>query len=285
MWRRPIIYVALGAALLSASLAHAAGIRWSHSLKAAFAKARTTHKLVMLDIYTDWCYWCKRLDIDVYPHPSVVKAVQQVIPVKLNAETTPEGQKAAMRYQVTGFPTILFLDGQGNVVGRIGGYEPAPNFAADVNHIVAEYAQLPKLQAYVRSHPQDGVASLKLLHIYVESGRPGGIAPLIAQVRRADPNGRKSLLPEALLLEGSAAIHKGNVQAATAAFREAAQKTTVPDMKGEAHMYLAIIAASQNQLHSATRELKTVLAIPHCSSEMRRSAQTMLSQIEATMKK
>ncbi|CCW36113.1 Thioredoxin [Chthonomonas calidirosea] len=281
MLRRLYFGIALLGLCLSYQRAWGAGIAWSHSLKSALIKARSEHRLVMLDIYTDWCYWCKRLDSDVYPQSVVVQAARQVIPVKLNAETTKEGRAAAERYEVTGYPTVLFLDGQGQVVGRIGGYEPAPNFAADVDHIVAEYRQLPGLESYVRSHPNDGAAALRLLHIYVEAGRLSAVEPLIARIRRVDPSGSKNLLAEALLLGGSAYIHAGNVSRAAADFKEAAQKTRIPDMQAEAHMYLAMLYAAQNQLTPATTQLKAVLAIRGCSAQMHQAAQQMLSQIQA----
>lgn len=281
MLRRIYFGIALLSLCFSYQAARGAGISWSHSLKSALIKARSDHKLVMLDIYTDWCYWCKRLDSDVYPQSVVVKAARQVIPVKLNAETTQEGRAAAARYEVTGYPTVLFLDGQGQVVGRIGGYEPAANFAADVNHIVMEYRQLPGLESYVHSHPSDGAAALRLLHIYMEAGRLSAVEPLIARIRRVDPSGSKNLLAEALLLGGSAYIHAGNASRAATDFKEAAQKAHIPDIKAEAHMYLAMLYAAQSQLTPAAAQLKAVLAIQGCSAEMHRAAQQMLTQIQA----
>lgn len=99
----------------------------------ALRLARDQKKLVMLDLYTDWCTWCKKLDEDVYPKPEVVEAVRQsFVPLKLNPETTEQGASLMKKFGVDGFPTILILDGEGNLVHRIVGYREAPEFVKEL---------------------------------------------------------------------------------------------------------------------------------------------------------
>lgn len=44
-------------------------------------------KKVWIDVYTDWCGWCKRMDATTFKHPSVVDYMNQhFYAVKLNAE-------------------------------------------------------------------------------------------------------------------------------------------------------------------------------------------------------
>jgi len=106
-------------------------IKWSNSYSLAVAEAKSQHKIIMIDFYTDWCEWCKQLDTDVYPDPDVIKAVSKLVPVKLNAET--DGASLAAKYGVTGYPTIVFLNSDGTLISQIVGYEDAGQFAADVN--------------------------------------------------------------------------------------------------------------------------------------------------------
>ena len=111
----------------------ASGIQWYTNYAKAQAEARRTHKAVMVDFYTDWCGWCKRLDSDVYPKPEVVKAADQFVPTKLNAEQS--GSKLAARYKVDGYPTIVFINSSGHQIGTIVGYEPPAQFTKDLNKI------------------------------------------------------------------------------------------------------------------------------------------------------
>src|SRR5579862_7104434 len=114
--------VAVAVACLSGMLtaAHAASIPWTGSLPSAMTRAKSSNKLVMIDLFTDWCGYCKKLDAETYPVGSVVRAAQDVVPVRMNAER--EGLNIARKFHVSGFPTVLFLDPDGDLAGEIVGF-------------------------------------------------------------------------------------------------------------------------------------------------------------------
>ena len=115
------------------------------SYEQAFRQAREENKLIMIDVYTDWCGWCKRLDKEVYTDPEVQKQAKQYFTaVKLNAEATvphswggktqPESA-IAQAWGVKGFPTILFMTPDEQVIQVIPGYVPAKDFALALKFI------------------------------------------------------------------------------------------------------------------------------------------------------
>ena len=118
------LYVLLGS--LAATVA-ASEMAWVSDYETARARATASGRLVMIDFYTDWCVWCKRLDQGTFTDEKVIRLAQGVLPVKVNAEK--EGRSLAREYAVRGFPTILFVDGQGSLKKTIGGYLPPAGFA------------------------------------------------------------------------------------------------------------------------------------------------------------
>lgn len=90
------------------------------SLGDALGRARAENRLVMVDVYTDWCGWCKKLDRDTYGDERVAAALENLISIRVNAEKG--GEAVAEKYRVQGFPTVLFLSGSGEVVEKIEGY-------------------------------------------------------------------------------------------------------------------------------------------------------------------
>jgi thioredoxin-related protein len=61
-------------------------ITW-HSFEDAVTLNSQNHKKVFIDIYTDWCGWCKVLDKSTFPDTTIIRLMNKYfIAVKLNAE-------------------------------------------------------------------------------------------------------------------------------------------------------------------------------------------------------
>lgn len=63
----------------------------------------TTGKIVMLDFYTDWCGYCKKLDEEVYPQAGVKKAMDAYEFRKINAEQGDANKALARSTKSTAF--------------------------------------------------------------------------------------------------------------------------------------------------------------------------------------
>ncbi len=127
---RPITTVLSVLALaLSVTAAHA-GDGWLTSYEEALAKAKETGKPVLTDFTgSDWCGWCIRLKKEVFDTDAFKTwAGENVILLELDypqakpqTAAMKEANKALLeKYGVTGFPTILFLDAQGQVLAKSG---------------------------------------------------------------------------------------------------------------------------------------------------------------------
>jgi thioredoxin-related protein len=109
-------------------------IHWETDYDAALAKAKQAGKPVMIDFYTDWCGWCKVLDKETYTDSDVIDAASKMVALKIDAEEKPE---LARKYNVTGYPRIVFLSSDGTVMHQIMGYKPADRFLPDMKAVLA----------------------------------------------------------------------------------------------------------------------------------------------------
>jgi len=90
--------------------------------KEAMEKAGKEDKLIFLDIYATWCGPCKRLKSNTFSNSRVGKYFNSTfINVSLDGEAG-DGEILANLYRISGYPSLLFIDKDGNVVTRDEGY-------------------------------------------------------------------------------------------------------------------------------------------------------------------
>src|SRR5947208_2761716 len=98
------------------------------SLADVMQMAKDQKKVLMIDVMTDWCKWCIELDNKVYSKQEIGDfANSNQVSYKIDAEKG-EGIDFAKKYNIHGYPTILFVDGDGNEIDRIVGYVPVKDF-------------------------------------------------------------------------------------------------------------------------------------------------------------
>jgi thioredoxin-related protein len=91
------------------------------TFKQALAKAKKENKLVMFDAYTTWCGPCKVLKTKVFPNKELGEYINKhFVSIGVDMEAG-EGIQLSNMYPVDGYPTILFLDGEGKVKKKILG--------------------------------------------------------------------------------------------------------------------------------------------------------------------
>ena len=83
--------------------------------------AKKNGMLIFVDCYTTWCGPCKWMDQNVYNNDTIADFFNiNFLAVKFDMEKG-EGLKIAQDYNVRAYPTMLFLDGNGEMVHRIIG--------------------------------------------------------------------------------------------------------------------------------------------------------------------
>ncbi|MFT6335191.1 MAG: thiol:disulfide interchange protein [Saprospiraceae bacterium] len=90
----------------------------SNKLQSVLDLAAAENKLVFLDVYTTWCLPCKMMEENVFTDKTTAAIINKdFISYKVDAEKS-NGLNVAFQYDVSEYPTILFLDAQGNVLER-----------------------------------------------------------------------------------------------------------------------------------------------------------------------
>jgi thioredoxin-related protein len=139
-----------------------------YTLEQAQELSKKKPKKIFIDMYTDWCGWCKVMDRKTFSVPAIAKYItENYYAVKLNAEQT---QNIIFRGQVYkfnanrgthdvvfamvsgqfGYPTTIYLDEKLNVLQHISSYleptqlDPILHFYAENAYKKVAYEQFQK---------------------------------------------------------------------------------------------------------------------------------------------
>jgi len=144
-----VVLLALPLAVASTDAAPAtAGLAW-RGWDRGIEESQKTGRPVLVDVYTDWCGWCKRMKVDVYAKPEVRDYLEDhFVLVELNAESSDpakyEGKaytsrSLAARFGVSGYPTTVFLRSGGEHLVSVPGYLDTERFLLVLRYIGEGY--------------------------------------------------------------------------------------------------------------------------------------------------
>ncbi len=143
-------------------------IKWL-TVEEAYLATQKKPKKFVIDVYTDWCGWCKVMDRETFTKPAIVDYVNEnFYAVKLNAEQTADitlGKQtfkyvgtasgrgahelaaALMRNQMS-YPTTVFLDEKFNLIQPIAGYLEPRTFHQIITYFGRDYHQKEPFDQY-----------------------------------------------------------------------------------------------------------------------------------------
>ncbi|MEI7013170.1 thioredoxin family protein [Leptospira licerasiae] len=139
---------------------------WETSVEAAFNKAKKEGKPIFIDVYADWCGYCKTLKKEIYPRKEVKQELSRFVLLSLDGDRFPNLKK---KYDVTGYPTLLFLDKNGSLTEKIAGM---PDHKMVIKTLRSAYSKRDKevsLLADLEKDPENNLLLLKVGEYYFEA--------------------------------------------------------------------------------------------------------------------
>ena len=139
-------------------------IKWK-SLSEAQELAKENGKKVMLFVDAEWCGYCKKMYEEVFPEQTVQDSLHKYFyPVKVDIESDRKivfngnsltEQQLARRFRASSTPTFIFLDQEGNTIGRQPGFLPAHIFDKLVAFVGSDLTGKKSFRQYLKNHGVD----------------------------------------------------------------------------------------------------------------------------------
>jgi tetratricopeptide (TPR) repeat protein len=126
-----------GVVLLTILIAYPAiaQVSWIPKFDEALEQSQSSGKLIVVDLYADWCPPCRKMAQNVYPDIEFINFSRSQIYMLLDAEVDSEGIRLSRKFNVDSYPTILILDSKGQEIDRLIGGRDAKELMRDLQKI------------------------------------------------------------------------------------------------------------------------------------------------------
>ena len=161
----------------------AAQVNWL-SWEEAQARTQKEPRKILVDVYTQWCGWCKKMDKETFDNSDISKYINKnFYPVKFDAETKGDilfnnkvysyiksgsGGYHQLAAEITfgklSYPTIVFIDEKLNVLQPIPGYKDIMSLDKIMKYFAEDYYKTTPWKKYEEMY------NLKQTPVPVKSG-------------------------------------------------------------------------------------------------------------------
>lgn len=109
--------------------------------EAAFAEAEEHDLHVMIDFGADWCKPCKKIENIMAEDEVFSELTESFVPLKFDVTDSNERDRAVQeKYGANTLPAVVFLDKEGNEIGRYNDKSPSTeSFLATIREIAREH--------------------------------------------------------------------------------------------------------------------------------------------------
>lgn len=165
------------------------GIEFFHGTwEEALEEAARQEKVIFVDAYASWCGPCKRMAAQVFPDPKAGEFYNEnFINVKLDYEKE-EAATFRKKYPVQAFPTLYYIDYDGEVVHQQKGAQSVDGFVGLGKLVLSKVDRTDKFEeeytsgkrdpalvlGYIKALNQAGESSLKVANDYLDESKDLG---------------------------------------------------------------------------------------------------------------
>lgn len=166
---KKVLFIITSVFISAVAFSQGKEVKWL-TLQEAEKLATVNPRPIVIDTYTDWCGWCKRLDQDTFSNPVIAQILNnKFYPVKFDAEgkdpvnfqgrTFINDGTAGKTHQLAlallkgqpAYPNIVFLNEKIQLLTNVPGYRPAKEMEALLSFFAEKVYDRMSYQDFVKN--------------------------------------------------------------------------------------------------------------------------------------
>ncbi len=153
-------------------------VKWRYDYQAARKESQERGLPLIVDIGTQSCFWCRRLDETTFRDARVINVMnEKFVPLKVDAE---RHGALAQALRVTSYPTLVLAGPDGTIINVLEGYQEAASLHDSLQRVVANLATPEGMQRDLQQATKwiaagEFARAIAVLKKIVEDGRGRGI--------------------------------------------------------------------------------------------------------------
>lgn len=138
-------------------------LEWERDLSIALQLAKEQDKLILMDIYADWCGPCIQMDRETYTNEALLNRLDRYIPLKIDADRDTE---TALEYGTGSLPTTVVVNAKGALLTMEMGYLSVDQMIRVLDRVEEPFNRIEELEAQRLTSPNDPVLTLEIAKQY-----------------------------------------------------------------------------------------------------------------------
>lgn len=227
------------------------GIEFEHGTwKEVLEKAKQTNKPIFIDVYTSWCGPCKKMNKEIFPLAEIGKVYNaNFVCYQIDAEKG-EGIAIAKKYEVTSYPTYLFIKADGTLFSRALGSMEAEKFIAVSKTAIVDMNDPKPLSEWEKEYilkKNDAKFLLDYINKLLKLGKP--VTQLFDEYLALLPNDQRASNEIIEIYQKESR----NITINSLAFKNLEDNKTLLFPKLYGYVYVFMIAAIDNSFREACK--------------------------------
>ncbi|MEA3316388.1 MAG: DUF255 domain-containing protein [Bacteroidota bacterium] len=152
---------------LNVSAQNSKEVKW-YNFEDAVKLNKTEPRKIFIDVYTDWCGWCKKMEQNTFTNPEITKILNtKFYAVRFDAESNDkitfsgrefinEKQTGRSTHQLAiallngkmSYPSIAYLNEKNQLLTAIPGYQTPENLEVILNFLASDAFKTKSFQDY-----------------------------------------------------------------------------------------------------------------------------------------